>query len=172
MENALFYTFSTISQTLAGAISLLAGFVLFQLQTHNAELNRIGEQLAHWIERVRIDSPTQATSEIYAPNLCIQGKYTELLVLAGQIEVTTLYHQASAVQGVLAQRLKEKSALIRRFIYSLLLTIGLVVCSVILLMVTPELAKKEYVQHLLAGIAFWFLACIGSYGFILWKAVR
>jgi hypothetical protein len=36
VENTLFYTFSTISQTLAGAIGLLAAFVLYYL----AELNR------------------------------------------------------------------------------------------------------------------------------------
>ena len=38
MENALFYTFSTIPQVLAAAIALLAAFVLYRLQTINAQI--------------------------------------------------------------------------------------------------------------------------------------
>ena len=41
MENALFYTFSTIAQTLAAAIALLGAFVLFRLQTIGATLQEL-----------------------------------------------------------------------------------------------------------------------------------
>ena len=37
-ETAFFYTFSTIAQALAGAIALLAAFVLFKLQSIDAEM--------------------------------------------------------------------------------------------------------------------------------------
>ena len=38
MENALFYTFSTIAQTLAAAIALLGAFALYRLQSIGASL--------------------------------------------------------------------------------------------------------------------------------------
>ena len=39
MENALFYTFSTIAQTLAAAIALLGAFALYRLQTIGVALH-------------------------------------------------------------------------------------------------------------------------------------
>jgi hypothetical protein len=40
MENALYYTLSTIAQTLSGAIALLAAFVLYRLQFLAAALDK------------------------------------------------------------------------------------------------------------------------------------
>ena len=42
MENALFYTFSTIAQTLGAAIASLGAFALYRLQTIGATLENLG----------------------------------------------------------------------------------------------------------------------------------
>ena len=41
MTNQLYYTFSTIAQTLAGAIALLAAFILYRLQTLNKDIEEL-----------------------------------------------------------------------------------------------------------------------------------
>jgi hypothetical protein len=45
MDTALYYTFSTISQTLAGAIALLGAFVLYRFQIHKEKLREIGKSV-------------------------------------------------------------------------------------------------------------------------------
>ena len=42
MANAIFWTFSTIAQTLAGAIALLGAFALFKLQSTSRALDEEG----------------------------------------------------------------------------------------------------------------------------------
>ncbi len=44
-ETTLYYIFSTISQTLAGAIALMAAFILYRLQVHNSELDYRSEAI-------------------------------------------------------------------------------------------------------------------------------
>jgi hypothetical protein len=50
MQNALLYTFSTISQTLAGAIALLGAFVLYRLQAVDASIRFLS---AYFSSRVK-----------------------------------------------------------------------------------------------------------------------
>ena len=45
MENALFYTFSTIAQTLAAAIALLGAFALYRLQTIGVALHDLADSV-------------------------------------------------------------------------------------------------------------------------------
>lgn len=46
MSNALYYTFSTIAQTLAGAMALLAAFLLYRLQTLNQGMYEDAERIS------------------------------------------------------------------------------------------------------------------------------
>jgi hypothetical protein len=45
VENALFYTFSTIAQTLAAAIALLGAFALYRLQSIGASLRDLADSV-------------------------------------------------------------------------------------------------------------------------------
>jgi uncharacterized membrane protein len=45
MENALLYTFSTIAQTLGGAIALLSAFVLYRFQSLDASMAKEAQEL-------------------------------------------------------------------------------------------------------------------------------
>src|SRR6266446_456701 len=51
--NTVFYTFSTIAQTLAGAIALLGAFVLYRLQSLSSDIERDSHtvELNHTVER-------------------------------------------------------------------------------------------------------------------------
>ena len=44
-DTSLYYTFSTISQTLAGAIGLLSAFVLYKFQILNAQIQFVTDQI-------------------------------------------------------------------------------------------------------------------------------
>src|SRR5439155_13188719 len=46
MSNALYYTFSTIAQTLAGAMALLAAFLLYRLQVLNRAIDSDAERIS------------------------------------------------------------------------------------------------------------------------------
>ena len=72
MENAFFYTFSTIAQALAGAIALLGAFVLFKLQHIDAELT---EHAHNVIEAIPYDRAVQVLWDHY-----VQGHWDALLL--------------------------------------------------------------------------------------------
>src|SRR5256885_920685 len=71
MENVFFYTFSTIAQALAGAVALLAAFVLFKLQNIDAELTEHAHDV---IDVIPYDRTQQALWDHY-----VQGRWDELL---------------------------------------------------------------------------------------------
>jgi hypothetical protein len=50
LANTFFYTFSTLSQTLAGVIALLGAFVLYRLQTWTHEMDKASAILVHRYE--------------------------------------------------------------------------------------------------------------------------
>lgn len=171
MENSFFYTFSTIAQTLAGAIALLAAFVLYRLQSLNVEIESIGERLAEWVEQIKPQTPEQGINES-ARRLHGRGLYAELLALANQITVPANHYKAELEREKLPQLLKGKSSLVRHFVLSLALTIGLVTVCVLILTVTPRLAVSSCAGGVLAGAAIWFIGCMLSYFWLLLKVFR
>jgi hypothetical protein len=171
MENTFFYTFSTVAQTLAGAIGLLAAFVLFRLQSLNAEIESIGERLAGWVEQVSQQAPQQ-TVGLKARRLHARGEHTELLTIANRIEVPTGFYQAAVERERLPHLLAGKASLVRHFGLALCLTVGLVTVSVLLLTVTPRVAASPWACWVLAAAAIWFTGCMLSYVALLWKVFR
>lgn len=53
MENSLYYTFSTISQTLAGAIGILGAFLIYHLSDTQRSLNEYLEKLYSFYPRAQ-----------------------------------------------------------------------------------------------------------------------
>ena len=78
MESTYFYTFSTIAQTLAGAIALLAAFVLYWLQLLNAEIENNSKTLTGWVDHVIQHGPDQLAGQ-NAISLHRRGQYRQLL---------------------------------------------------------------------------------------------
>ena len=167
MENSFFYTFSTIAQTLAGAIALLAAFVLYRLQSLNAEIEIVGERLAGWVDQVC--QPPQQAIDPSARSLQGRNQYRELSALAERITVPANFDQAEFVRERLPVLLKGKSALVRRFGVALSLTIGLITVSIVVLTVAPFVAASSWACFVLAGAAIWFTACMLAYIWLLLK---
>ena len=168
MENSFFYTFSTIAQTLAGAIALLAAFVLYRLQSLNAEIEIVGDRLAAWVD-LACQQPPQQVINPSAFSLQGRNQYRELSALAERITVPANFDQAEFVRERLPVLLKGKSALVRRFGVALSLTIGLITVSIVVLTVAPFVAASSWACFVLAGAAIWFAACMLAYIWFLLK---
>ena len=171
MENSFFYTFSTIAQTLAGAIALLAAFVLYRLQSLKGEIESVGERLAGWVEQVS-QQPPQQVAGLSARRLQGRGQYHELYDLANKIEVPGSFYQAEVERERLPLLLEGKASLVWRFRLALCLTVGLITVSVLILTVTPRVAVSSWACWVLAGAAIWFTGCMLSYVWLLLKVFR
>jgi hypothetical protein len=164
VENALFYTFSTISQTLAGAIALLGAFVLYRLQTLNAGLQQNAA-----IARTHIRGNSNQHSLMMDYEL--QGRYDEVLQVCLQANQETPV-EFTAARSQLAELLARRTSLYRSFRWSLLLTVSLVGVSVALLAFTPRIASTGYAEVVLALGTIWFLSCLWAYSALLVGQVK
>jgi hypothetical protein len=164
MENIFFYTFSTIAQTLAGAIALLAGFVLYRLQLLNAEFIFLGER----IEAAFSYLPHKQFKQIaHSKYLLIQGQYENLLAFAEMAEIPKDNYRAEAERETLRTRLIYKATFLRRFYIALYLTAGLITNSIFILINTPDIVKVHFASWILYGSLGWFIMCILSYLWLL-----
>src|SRR5437879_6576691 len=101
MINEIFYTFSTIAQALGGAIALLSAFVLFRLQSLNAEIDDLAERLAIPLKYVVGDEP----SDLYR-----RGKFRELVALSRKTAIPSGIHQAELERERLPTLLDRKDS--------------------------------------------------------------
>jgi hypothetical protein len=171
MENTFFYTFSTISQTLAGAIALLAAFVLYRLQSLNANIDSIAERLTSWVEMICQQEPRQVDG-MNVRQLHGREQYRELHLLSNRIKVPENFYQADLERERLPILLRSKDSLLRRFACALCLTVGLIIFSVFALTVTPCMAVSSKAPMILTGAVVWFIVCMATYVWLLWNAFR
>lgn len=162
MESTFFYTFSTIAQTLAGAIALLSAFVLYRLQALNAEIRDTGEYLASWADTVQ-----GKVNEAPAKSLFSRGHYNQLLGSAEQAVIPEGHYAALIERERLRTLLILKPKCLRRFRTSLYLTAGLVTASILALTNTPCLASSCCASSVLGGAMLWFVLCVASYVWLL-----
>ena len=157
MDTALYYTFSTIAQALAGAIAFLAAVVLFKLQGIDSEL----KELADVIEDA-FGVGNELISEHYT-----QGHWDEMLsaIPAGAFNDDIRRRVAcSRVRALLQAREKLVAALK----LSVPLTLGVIIAAVIVLPFAPRLNESVCLSLLFlgAGVAA-FTGCIVSY----WRVI-
>jgi hypothetical protein len=164
-DTAVYYTFSTISQTLAGAIALLAAFVLYRLQSLNAEIHVSANHL-----RTFASGNTRHWMDI----ALLEGRDDKILTLAGAAEPGTFAgiggEQIKASQTRLAAVRAHKGELSNRFWTALALTVPLVAFSVAVLSITPVLARPLQTIALAVGVV-WSWACLASYVFVVKSAL-
>lgn len=166
MENALFYTFSTIAQTLAAAIALLGAFVLYRLQTLNAELEDAG---------LSVIQPYLPNQE--ARRLVAQRDYAGLIKFltetpprdAGEANNPFISSKRNRLPFLVA--LKGQLHCLLKF--ALAFTVVLIAAAVVVLASTPAIAASPGVVWgvFAVGIAA-FLACLSVYAVLILKAVH
>jgi len=168
MENTLYYTFSTIAQTLAGAIALLGAFILYRLQSLNNGL----DDHAKFIRKLYLED----VDLIFLNSFIVKGEYNKFLEYtrgkpadAGTLEE---HSYITEVQAKIEELLVFKRSLIRSFTVSLVLTVSLIAVSVMLLSVTPSISSRaELRSSCLALATVWFVACLISYVALLRKSL-
>lgn len=164
MESNLYYTFSTIAQTLAAAIALLAAFALYRLQG-------LAEILA--ATSLRIEEAFVGEDH---------GTYQSLRVAARYSELRALMHEAEAradmkSEPVAARRRTFESALatassVRFWLYiSLSLTVAVVLLSLIVLSRTHYIAQLVSAPLVLTGGIVATAICLVAYVVLVRKAV-
>lgn len=168
MENALYYTFSTIAQTLAGAIALLAAFVLYRLQILATALDKhadlIREQYYEDFDKAWMNS------------FIVKEQYQKVLDYTDKhpIDIGT-DEQDSYVTDSLTQIryfLQLKKSLLSYFTVALFLTVGLIIASAIVLSLTPWVNTHPNLRALTLVIGItWLVACFVSYILLLRKAL-
>lgn len=157
MDTALYYTFSTIAQTLAGAIALLSAFVLYQLQSLHKEMEeKSGTVICQYNDEHR------KILQDYENH----GQYDELFeyVLKHPLDSNQITDHIKSSQERLGVLVQSKKSLMADFRFSLFLTVGLIAASIIVLSVTPILNTLCSVVFLtfIIGIV-WFITCLAKY---------
>ncbi len=159
MENAFFYTFSTIAQTLGGALALLGAFVLYRLQGLSAEID-------HSAAIVRTHSTSASTRQAMTAAL-IARKYAEIAALAKSPDETATVPEFGADLARLEELLTVARRVRRTFVLITILSGCVLIGSVAILAFTPELALcLDSWFYLLGGLTAFSLV-IGSYVWFL-----
>lgn len=163
MENTLYYTFSTISQSLAGAIAFLGAFVLFRLQAISHLLSSSSELLA----RVWMGDP-EIQRAVAAREYPIALNRAEHLAKQPVPSGWGLIHQA-ALEGM-QQSLTQRASILRSLRRALALTSLVMTGAVAALASVSVLASPDSLAYgiLAAGVAA-FGASIVAIVRLVWK---
>lgn len=165
MVNSLFYTFSTIAQTLAGAIALLGAFVLFRLQSLNAEIESNASQIAAVLEGILDREEIRTLSR--------HGLYRELIERSAHVTIPQGTYQATRERARLPVLLDRQDSLVRRFKIAFYLTVGLIMVSVFVLTIAEGLATSVWLTRLaFASGLLWLADCLVSYVFLMLESLK
>lgn len=169
LESTLFYTMSTISQTLSGAMGLLGAIVLFALQETSRSVERAARALA--------DIPHDSESALYLRHLLARRsfhefaqRYSRLLAERGSTDIASdlLVHHST-----LTWELEHDTAL-RRSFWSALRATGVVIAFALICCGTAtQLSDRSPLgQIALAAGTLMAVACLALYGTLLRVMLR
>src|ERR1044072_7524834 len=169
MDNALYYTFSTIAQTFASAIALLAAFVLYRFQILSSALETHANDLRKQY--------SEESDLVLSNSFVVKGDFdgfvdylTKHPIDVTGSDVTDAYIVTSLSQ--LQRLLRLQKSLLRRLYFSVALTAILITVSIFVLMVTPTLALHPDVRSFAFMIALvWVAGCLVSYVFLIRKSL-
>jgi hypothetical protein len=164
LQSTLFYTFSTVAQTLAGAMGLLAAIVLFALQSTTKSIERAAKQL--------IRSPHGPANTALHRHLFTRKSYHELARTFGQhFEGGTkpeinlhLMEQYSTLTWFL-----DHDRLLRRSFMRALISSGVVTSAALAAIgFVPELMDRPRIaETLLWVIILGAVGCLLLYGILM-----
>jgi len=167
LQSSLFYTLSTVAQTLAGAMGLLGAIVLFSLQSTARSIERAAGELT--------EIPHSTLSALYIRHLFtrrsyheIASRYGELLEGGRETSQDLLVHHSTLVW-----ELQQEEA-IRSSFWRSLLGSGLVIAwSILGLALVPELVSQVVLADFFLGSAVvGALGCLLLFGVLLRVMVR
>ena len=160
-ETDIYYTFSTIAQTLAGAIALMGAFFLYRMQTLTVRIIADSKDVMQCYFYTN-DSPQFEM-------LHREGKYLEIYELSGRLGKRENGHDPMYERKRLKQGLDLKLSLQIGFYISMLLTIGLITTSIVILGYGSKLVCQSVLLFRISVI--WFLLCMASYINLIRKSV-
>ncbi len=162
LSNAVYYTFSTVAQTLAGAIALLAAFVLYRLQSVNQVLVRDGERVA--VPLAQLEPKANEMVEL--------GKFQDLLDAANNADYPPGHGQAKIERARLAASLHTHTVLVEEFRFALYLTAATIVYAVAALVFAPIILRSSIVSGAVLAVGLLaFIWCIIRYVVVLRSSI-
>ena len=169
LQSALFYSMSTIAQTLSGAMGLLGAIVLFALQETARSIARAAKKL--------IEVPHHSMSELYLRHLLTRRSFHELarhygdsLGPGGSSETSS---EALVHYSTLTWELDHDHALRRSFWTALVASGIMIAFSLVCCGLAPQLSANAVVGQVVLGIAtVGAVGCLILYGFLLRVMLR
>jgi len=178
MINTIFYTFSTIAQTLAGAIALLGAFVLYRLQSLRSVIEIDSGEIVQGYPTIIHYIASDHSSEVVMMNdWHRQGEYRKVLEFGMPTVTAQPQSERLCIEMANRDRLRRNldryDLLLKTFKKSLWLTVGLISFSVIALAVAELIARSDRSCWLvLIGGLLWFGVCLYSYIVLIQKAIE
>ena len=166
MENALYYTFSTIAQALAAAFALLGAFVLVRLQQVTATLSASSAIV------IRPYLPNEEARRLLA-----SAQFHELVTFLSTQEHKRPHaigtHTYTAASDALAKSLALRKSMLSQLLRAMIVTAFVITSAVVVLAITPIIAlsvASAWVM-LAAGISG-LVASLYFYGRLIWAAIK
>lgn len=166
MENALFYTFSTVAQTLAAAIALLGAFALYRLQVIGSSLRDLG------VTAMQPYLPDDVARELIAgENYAALIEHLQATQPRNANAANDPYQVATRRR--LGQYVQKASSLQRLLKWTLGLTVVVIVAAVVVLALTPKIAAWPGMASkvFVVGIGL-FVASLTMYAIFVVLALR
>jgi|ERR1700674_4811922 len=161
MENALYYTFSTIAQALAAAIALVTAFVLYRLQGIDTALREAGFTLLQGHLN---------NADLW--NLHVRGDYEQFVALFSELNgpiSPETNPERYAKFRLMQEECRVPAALLPPFRHALFLSAIVMGASVIFLCIAPQIANCQFwlPQLVLSLGAVGFIGCLIMYFFLI-----
>lgn len=160
--STLYYMLSTIAQSLAAAIALLATFVLYRAQALNAETEKREDAL--------LDLGFEIGVRTKAQDARLRGDVKGFLEITS-VQITTPNERVDYARRRLKALYRHEGSLMRAFWAAVLLTVGLIGASVFAISRVPEIVEKNLDGVVIDGTLWWFGACLVSYAWLLKAAL-
>jgi hypothetical protein len=162
MENALLYTFSTIAQTLGGAIALLSAFVLYRFQSLDAAIAKDANEL-----RTRLSASGGSPAE--HDRLEAEGNYQQILE---NVKAQGEHTFSIPAFKRLKHGIDQKKKIVDAFMAAASMTGTGMMLSIVVLPLTQFLINRRAYSFfiLLAGVII-FVACIVMYWLVISAAL-
>ena len=167
----LYYTYSTIAQTLAGAFGILGAFVLFRLQSINQSIKEICTQLFTAVPREIKDKSKQSFAlENWEDFLNKIDGCSFMNITFRAVEITG--EELENYIELLKQKINLKKAIILYLQQTVCVTAMTIALSLILLPCTPKLAQNVFVSiGFLIIVIFVSILCIYKYMQLILEAL-
>lgn len=163
--NTLYYTFSTISQTLAGAFGVMGAFVLYKKQSNDVKLQRSSERA--WMELTTENDGAfskrktfQAENQLFG-TLNLNSAWDKISKLFVNLDVGS--HIPNSIQlKIFLNDLRQEVKVGRLLIKSLWLT-ALIICLCVIGLCFTSLLK----ENTFLFIASLLIVCIGFFATLI-----